>query len=207
MTWWHVMKKEYIQYPRFTKIVITDVMKKYLSIPKRLEENYHSIKDDIPLVSLYTIGNVNVRGMLILDEFLTEEIYATDYYKEYETLFVREAVPMNQLQLEKEETTTPIPPPGDDRERDEMAEATLLSLTLNKTALVVEAQENIAKVQEKLDKEIEKMVEGEEDKESYASTFADFILNDDEDDGKKDEIFKETDDAKENDNDDQNDHS
>nr|GEW38920.1 hypothetical protein [Tanacetum cinerariifolium] len=64
-----------------------------------------------------------------------------------------------------------------------MAEATLLSLTLYKTALAFEAQENVAEIQEKQDEEeIEKMVEGKEDKESYASKFADSMLNDDVDD-------------------------
>nr|GEY24914.1 hypothetical protein [Tanacetum cinerariifolium] len=73
---------------------------------------------------------------------------------------------------------------SDDRERDEMAKATLLSLTLYKTSLAAEAQENIAKVQEKLDEEeIEKMVEGEEDEESYASEFADSMFNDVDDFG------------------------
>ncbi|GJS43189.1 hypothetical protein Tco_0568232 [Tanacetum coccineum] len=83
----------------------------------------------------------------------------------------------------KKPSTTAIPPPNDDRERDEIAKATLLSLTLNKTALAAEAQENIAKVQEKLEEEeIKKMVEGNEDEESYASEFADSVLNDDVDD-------------------------
>ncbi|GJV42485.1 hypothetical protein Tco_1420925 [Tanacetum coccineum] len=62
------------------------------------EEDYHSIKDDIPLVSVYTTRNVTVRGMLIPDAFLTEEICATDDYKEYETVFVNIVVPMNQPQ-------------------------------------------------------------------------------------------------------------
>ncbi|GJX43604.1 hypothetical protein Tco_0260280 [Tanacetum coccineum] len=87
----------------------------------------------------------------------------------------------------KKQSSTPIPPPRDDRprerERDEVAEATILSLTLHKTALAAEAQENIAKVQEKLDEEdIEKMVEGEEDEESHASEFANSMINDDVDD-------------------------
>ncbi|GKA88651.1 hypothetical protein Tco_0810415, partial [Tanacetum coccineum] len=73
-------------------------MKKFLSIPQRLDEDYHSIKDNIPLVSVYTTGNVTVRGMLILDAFLTKEIRATDDYKEYETVFVNVVVPMNQPQ-------------------------------------------------------------------------------------------------------------
>nr|GEY90266.1 hypothetical protein [Tanacetum cinerariifolium] len=39
-------------------------------------------KDDIPLVSVYTTGNVLIRGMLIPDAFLTEEIRATDGFKD-----------------------------------------------------------------------------------------------------------------------------
>ncbi|GJU26351.1 hypothetical protein Tco_1164972 [Tanacetum coccineum] len=63
-----------------------------------IDEDYHSIKDDIPLVSVYTTRNVLVRGMLIPDEFLTEEIRATDDYKEYDTVFVNVVIPMNQPQ-------------------------------------------------------------------------------------------------------------
>ncbi|GKC48545.1 hypothetical protein Tco_1071290 [Tanacetum coccineum] len=61
-----------------------------------IDEDYHSIKDDIPLVSVYTTGNVLVQGMLILDEFLTEEIRVTDDFKEYETVFVGVDVLMNK---------------------------------------------------------------------------------------------------------------
>ncbi|GJY80700.1 hypothetical protein Tco_0493451 [Tanacetum coccineum] len=178
-------------------------------VDKRLliEEDYHCIKDDIPL------------------------IHATDDFKEYETVFMNVGVPMNQPQpivstqgthrstpsayrtptltsipqgkkktqsagesssprksnkitiKRKKPSTTLIPLPSDDRERDEISEATLLSLTLHKTALAAKAQENIAKVQEKLaEEEIEKMVEGDEDEESYASEFDDSVLNDDVDD-------------------------
>ncbi|GJW80346.1 hypothetical protein Tco_0144321, partial [Tanacetum coccineum] len=151
-------KKEALQYPRFIKLIITDLMNKFLGILKRIKEDYHSIKDDIPLVSVYTTRDVCVRGMLIPNVFLTEEIRTTDDFKEYEV-------------------------GSDDRERDEIAKAALLSLTLHKTALVAEAQESIAKVQEKLaEEEIDKLVEGDKDEESYASEFADSILNDDIDD-------------------------
>ncbi|GJT57877.1 hypothetical protein Tco_0992931 [Tanacetum coccineum] len=74
-------KKEAIQYPRFIKLIIADLIKKFLNIPQRVEKDYHSIKDDIPLVSVNTTGNVLVRGMLIPDAFLTEEIRATDDFK------------------------------------------------------------------------------------------------------------------------------
>ncbi|GJX89406.1 retrovirus-related pol polyprotein from transposon TNT 1-94 [Tanacetum coccineum] len=45
-----VDKKDVIQYHRFTKLIIANLMKKFPSIPQRLEEDYHSIKDDIQLV-------------------------------------------------------------------------------------------------------------------------------------------------------------
>ncbi|GJU22377.1 hypothetical protein Tco_1155719 [Tanacetum coccineum] len=181
-------------------------------------------KDDVPLVSVYTTGNVSVHGMLLPVAFLTAKVRETDKFKEYETVFMKVAVLINQPQpvvstqgtnrntprahrsptisanplemkkrkqtagesssprriLKKKKQPTPsIPPPRDDKERDAIAEATLLSLTLYKTALQAEAQENIAKVQEKLDKEeIDKMVEGNTDEESYASVFVDYLLND-----------------------------
>ncbi|GJU16473.1 retrovirus-related pol polyprotein from transposon TNT 1-94 [Tanacetum coccineum] len=111
---------------------VVDKVLKFPNIPKRLGEDYHYIKDDVLLVSVYTMGNVLVRGMLISDALLTMEIRETDDFKEYDTVFMRE---------------------------------------------------NIAKVQEKLDEEeIERIVEGEEGEESYASAFADCVFNDDVDD-------------------------
>nr|GEW62273.1 retrovirus-related Pol polyprotein from transposon TNT 1-94 [Tanacetum cinerariifolium] len=68
-------------YPRFIKMIVADLMKKFPNIPKRLEEDYYSIKDDVPLVSVYTTGNVLVRGMLILDAFLIAEIRETNDFK------------------------------------------------------------------------------------------------------------------------------
>ncbi|GJU49586.1 hypothetical protein Tco_1219141 [Tanacetum coccineum] len=55
-------KKNVIQYPRFNKLIIVDIIEKYESVPKRIEEDYHTIKDDTPLVSVYTTKDVTVRG-------------------------------------------------------------------------------------------------------------------------------------------------
>ncbi|GKE80682.1 hypothetical protein Tco_1550682 [Tanacetum coccineum] len=83
----------------------------------------------------------------------------------------------------KKPSTPSIPPPRDNRERDEMAEATILSLTLHKTALDAKAKENITKVQEMLaQEEIDKLVDGDDDEESFASAFVDTVLNDPDDD-------------------------
>ncbi|GJX84775.1 hypothetical protein Tco_0335549, partial [Tanacetum coccineum] len=191
LLWWDFMnyvfqKKDVIQYPRFTKLIIADLMKKYPSILERLDDDYHSVKYDIPLVSVYSTGNVLFRGIRIPDAFLTNEICATDDYKEYETVFIDVEFTKKIAQSyhqKKKQSTTPIPPPSDDTERDEIIEATLLSLTLHKTMLATKAQENVAKVQEKLTvEEIEKMVEGKEDEESYASEFVVSMFNDDDDD-------------------------
>ncbi|GKD24525.1 hypothetical protein Tco_1230739 [Tanacetum coccineum] len=103
LIWWDFLnnmfqKKEAIQYPRFIKLIVADLMGKFLDIPKRLEEDYHSIKDDVPLVSVYTTGNVLVRGMLVLDVFLTAEIIETNNFKKYEMVFIKVDVLMNQPQ-------------------------------------------------------------------------------------------------------------
>ncbi|GJU20210.1 hypothetical protein Tco_1153552 [Tanacetum coccineum] len=272
LLWWDFMNnvfqnKNVIQYPRFIQLIIANLMEKYPSIPQRHDEDYHSIKDDTLLVSVYSTWNVLFRGMRITDAFLTAKICATDDYKEYEIVFIRLDVPMNQPQLvvstqgthkttprahrtptlttaspqgkkrkqsarktsslrkslkvttrQKKQSTPLIPPPSDDRVTDDIAEATLLSLTLHKTTLAAKAQENVAKVKEKLaEEEIEKMVEGEEDEESYVSEFANSMLNDDdvddfddatnEEEVKDDDVGKIDDAAKENDNDDHTDHT
>ncbi|GJX11425.1 hypothetical protein Tco_0201284 [Tanacetum coccineum] len=85
----NIKKKDVIRYPRVTKLIIADLMKKFPSNPQRLDEDYHSIKDDILLESVYSTGNVLIRGMPILNAFLTNEIRATANYTEYETVFVK----------------------------------------------------------------------------------------------------------------------
>ncbi|GJT81553.1 hypothetical protein Tco_1055895 [Tanacetum coccineum] len=55
-------KKEAIQYPRFIKLIIDDLMKKFPNIPQMIDEDYHSIKDDTQLVSVYTTRNVLFKG-------------------------------------------------------------------------------------------------------------------------------------------------
>ncbi|GKA53784.1 hypothetical protein Tco_0747099 [Tanacetum coccineum] len=213
LLWWDFMnnvfqKKNVIQYPRFIKLIIAVLMEKYPSIPRRHDEDYHSIKDDTPLVSVYSVGNVLFRGMRIPDAFLTAKIHATDDYKEYETVFVRVDVPMNQPQpvvstqgthrntprAHKTPTLTAASPQGKKRKKrvgETSSPRKLLKVTIRQKKQstpsipppAAEAQENIAKVQEKLDEEeIERMVKGGEDEESYASEFTDSMLNDDVDD-------------------------
>ncbi|GKD45925.1 hypothetical protein Tco_1270570, partial [Tanacetum coccineum] len=57
-------KKDVIQYARFTKLIIADLMEKFDFITKRLEEDYHSIK------------------------FIIDDIRAIEEYKEYVQVFV-----------------------------------------------------------------------------------------------------------------------
>nr|GEX24842.1 hypothetical protein [Tanacetum cinerariifolium] len=80
--WWDFIrciqqKKEVIHYPRFTKIIISDIIEKYKSVPKILQEEYHVNKDDTPLVSVYTTGKVTMKGMLIPDNLITDAIRDT----------------------------------------------------------------------------------------------------------------------------------
>ncbi|GKE02935.1 hypothetical protein Tco_1390918, partial [Tanacetum coccineum] len=99
-------------------------------------------------------------------------------------------------------TSITIPPLSDDRERDEIHEATLLSLALYKTAKITEEQENVVAVLDKiLEEDVDKIVEGE-DEESYANEFIDIVLLDEEDFGNKIEPRSHKENLKEVDDDD-----
>ncbi|GJV50034.1 hypothetical protein Tco_1440246 [Tanacetum coccineum] len=150
--------------------------------PRDLKEDYHSIKDDTPLVSVYTTRNVIVREMLIADDLLNDAIRDTQAYKDYKKEFVRVNVPTIQPQpvestqgtngipratrtpnpTDVKPFTTSPPPPSDDRERDEIYEATQLSLVLKE--------------------DVERIVEGE-DEESDVIKFFDSVFVVEEDSG------------------------
>nr|GEY52514.1 hypothetical protein [Tanacetum cinerariifolium]GEY67369.1 hypothetical protein [Tanacetum cinerariifolium] len=74
---------------------------------------------------------------------------------------------------------TPIPPSCDDRERDDIIEATLPSLALHKTTKIAEEQENVDAVKEKLlEEDIEKSVEGEDERSCAIESANSVFLND-----------------------------
>ncbi|GKD49204.1 hypothetical protein Tco_1278180, partial [Tanacetum coccineum] len=105
-------------------------MEKYESVPKRLKEYYHTIKDDTLL----------------------------------------------------KPTSTPPLPLSDDREHDEIHEATQLSLALEKPTKAYEEQQNVAAFKGKiLEDDVEKIVKGKEDDDG--SEFANTVLLSDEDYG------------------------
>ncbi|GJR31051.1 hypothetical protein Tco_1107283 [Tanacetum coccineum] len=131
---------------------------------------------DNPFITPVTIRTIEsfMQTVGYQDAFLNAKIHATDNYKEYETVFVKVDVPMNQPQpgkrrkpgagetssprkllkvtiRQKKQSTPSIPPPSDDRERDDIAEATFLSLTLHKIALAAKEQENVAKLNDDVD--------------------------------------------------------
>ncbi|GJW26213.1 hypothetical protein Tco_0040024 [Tanacetum coccineum] len=78
-----MQKKSFIQYPHFTKLIITDLIEKYESISKRLEDEYHTNKDDTPLLNMYITRKVTVRGIHIPNNLPTDEIKDTHAYKDY----------------------------------------------------------------------------------------------------------------------------
>nr|GEX84512.1 hypothetical protein [Tanacetum cinerariifolium] len=172
------------------------IVDKYPSIPQRLDKDYHSIKDDIPL--------------------------------EYKRVFFRVEVLMNQPQsvvstqgthritprAYRIPTITAASPQGKKRKqsvgetkRDKIVEATLLILALHKAAIVAEAQENVAKVKEKLaEEEIEKMVEEPRShKENSEVVGNDVNDTQKQEESKNDNAEKTGDDAEEKDNDDHTD--
>ncbi|GJT68067.1 hypothetical protein Tco_1019547 [Tanacetum coccineum] len=146
-------------------------MEKYPSIPRIHDKDYHSIKDDTLLVSVYSVGNVIFRGMQILDAFLTAEIRTTNDYKEYEIVFVRVDVPMNQPQLI-------VSTQGTYRSSPRAHRTPTLTTTSPEGKKRKQLAGETSSPGKPLKEEIEKMVEGDEDEESYASEFADSMIND-----------------------------
>ncbi|GJZ29548.1 hypothetical protein Tco_0574195 [Tanacetum coccineum] len=168
--------------------------------------------------------------MLISDNLIIDEIQDTQVYKDYKEKYGGVEVPMIQPEpfestqgtptagetnsprkslkirfKQQKAISTDIPPLSDDRERDEIHEETLLSLALHKTTKIVEEQENIVVVENKiLEEDVDKILEGE-DEESYASEFAEMVLLDKEDSGTRLEPESHKENLKEVDDDDDED--
>ncbi|GJY90813.1 hypothetical protein Tco_0506009, partial [Tanacetum coccineum] len=172
-------------------------MSKFESVPKRLEEEYHSIKDDTPLVSVYTTRKVTIKGMLIPPDLITDEIRETQEYKDYAKEFVGVDVPTikpQPVESTQGENMTPratrTPNHIDDvvqkkKEKRAAGETSSPRPSLNirvrqqkyisTTPIPPPKQENVAAVEEQLLKEdVVKIVECEYE-ESYASEFDDFV--------------------------------
>nr|GEZ56765.1 hypothetical protein [Tanacetum cinerariifolium] len=168
-----LQKKDVITYPRLIKLIIADLMKKFDSIPQRLEEEYHFIKDDISLEYVKVFVGVKVPTIQPQSVLSTQGTHMTTP-SAHRSPTLTTAIPHKKKRKQVAGET----------KMGKITEATLLSLALPKTAIAAEAQENVAKVQEKLEEEeIAKMVEGEDDEESYASQFPESMLNDDDDIG------------------------
>ncbi|GJR06340.1 hypothetical protein Tco_0529324 [Tanacetum coccineum] len=126
--WWDFMtnvfqKKETIQYPRFIKLIIADMMKKFPNIPKRFEEEYHSIKDDVPFISVYNREFVSTQrtNRSTPRALRSPTISASPQERKKRKQTARESSSPRNIIKKKKQPTPSILPPGDDRERDEMA--------------------------------------------------------------------------------------
>ncbi|GKD69216.1 hypothetical protein Tco_1323306, partial [Tanacetum coccineum] len=111
---------------------------------------------------------------------------------------------------QKKKSTTPIPPPNDDKERDEIIESTLPILALHKTAKIAEEQENVAKFADSAflndDDDSGNRIEPGSHKENPEMVDDDDENEKEKKDDKKDDDEKK-DDVKDKDNDDHTDHT
>ncbi|GKE84632.1 hypothetical protein Tco_1558374 [Tanacetum coccineum] len=157
--------------------------------------------------------------MLIPNAFLINAIRDTKAYKDYEAKYAGVEVLMIQPEpvestqgmhmthratrtpnpTNKPNSTTPLPP-SDDQERDDIIEATQLSLTFDKIAKVYEEQQNVVAVEKQMfEEDVENLVEGEE--EFDGTEFAEMVLLSDEDFGDRLEPRSHKENTKKNDND------
>ncbi|GJX48140.1 hypothetical protein Tco_0273330 [Tanacetum coccineum] len=131
-------------------------------VNKSLKENYHSIKDDIPVVSVYTMGNVTVRGMLILD---------------VPTIQPQPVESTQGTNRTPRATRTPTPTVKSVQKKRKSKTVAGESSTPRKSLKLLKHKRILLKFRRK---DIEKMVDGE-DEDSYASAFADSVFQDEED--------------------------
>ncbi|GKD74860.1 hypothetical protein Tco_1333142 [Tanacetum coccineum] len=128
-----------IPYPRFTKIIVDHILTEHPDISKRTNEPYHRVENDEVVKSIFDSRNRKGRGMRIPEWLLMEEMKQTKNYKVCAADF-QIAVLMTHLD-----------------------EATRVRITTTRSIEEYEAQYAIKKVDEHLmDKDIEKLVEGEE---------------------------------------------
>nr|GEU31821.1 hypothetical protein [Tanacetum cinerariifolium] len=138
-----------------TVLIIADIIEKYESVPKRLEDEYHVIKDDTLLRKR--------KGKQVTGE----------------TSSLRKSLKI-AIKQQKPVSTAP-PPPSDDQERDDIHEATLLSLALHQTTKIAKEQENMAVPRSHK----ENLVEVDDDDEEEANK--DDNKDDDDDDNNDDD--------------------
>nr|GEU51108.1 hypothetical protein [Tanacetum cinerariifolium] len=172
--------KSSIHYPRITKLIIDDRIEKYESIPKMLEEEYHTIKDDTPMVNMYTTGQVTICGTHIPNDFVTDVIKDTQAYKDYVEMYKGVEVPTIQPELVESTQGTHMTP----RATKTPNLVVVYKKRVDKTAKVYEEQQIVAAVEKKiLEKYVEKLVEVED--ESDGDEFADTVILSDEHSGDK----------------------
>ncbi|GKB56623.1 hypothetical protein Tco_0912809 [Tanacetum coccineum] len=161
-------------------------MEKYESVPKRLEEDYHTIKDDTPLVNVYTTGEVtpkpveSTQGMHKTPRATRTRNPANVQPRKRrgKQTAGESSLPRPSLKIRFKQqnptSTTPLPP-SDDQERDDIHEETQVNLALDKTAKAYKEQHKVAEVEDKiLEDDVDKFVEGEEDDDG--TEFADTVL-------------------------------
>ncbi|GKC63982.1 hypothetical protein Tco_1096580 [Tanacetum coccineum] len=140
--------------------------------------------DYAALLCVYTMGNVLVRGMLISDAFLIAEIKETDDFKEYETVFMKVAVPMNQPQpVVSTQGTNRITPsayrsptisgsPSESKKRKQIAKESSslrksLKITINQKQLVEKDNDDSKdRIEPRSHKDNPEVVVDDDDKES-----------------------------------------
>ncbi|GJZ72477.1 hypothetical protein Tco_0636328 [Tanacetum coccineum] len=164
-----------IEYPHYVKLIIHHVLETYATIPKHLNEPYCNLKDDDPILMMFTTGNsMNAAAMRIPDEFLIEEIKKTEAYKDYGADYNGAEVPMTQssLVVSTQEThralSTPrIPKPKRTPQKKK-----------EKSAKEAEEKENVASVEKAIiAEEVDKMVDKKEEEEEEESFVYSLLLS------------------------------
>ncbi|GJY76163.1 retrotransposon ORF1 [Tanacetum coccineum] len=66
-----------VPYLRFTKLIVQHSLTKFPDIPRRTNEPSHTVEDDVVVGFMIASGNVEAKGVRILDELLSEYMMST----------------------------------------------------------------------------------------------------------------------------------
>ncbi|GJW38973.1 hypothetical protein Tco_0064818 [Tanacetum coccineum] len=159
-----------ILYPRFTKLIVGYYMTAFHEISRRARDTYHNLEDDTMFKNIFNSGkHKDGVGMKIPSWMITDEMKLTDHYRMYAAVFgvdvpMTQSQPIESTQGTHRTTSTPRTPNSNVDEAG--SNKIQLSLAKQKSRDVLEAKQNVQKVEEHLiAEEIEKLVEEAENVE------------------------------------------
>ncbi|GJS89238.1 putative ribonuclease H-like domain-containing protein [Tanacetum coccineum] len=196
-----------VSYPRYTKLIINHVFVTHPTIPRRVDELYHNLKEDDPQTEAFKKYDDAFNGVEVptMQPSLVVSTQGTNRTLRAPRSPKPKRTPMKRKEKMKPDLVARIPTTAK-IEKEHMNKAEQVRFAITESAKEAEARENIKLVIEVvLDLEVDELIEGKEDEEGNLGFLVDLLVKPDTrlDPGSHKESPKEKDDDfDEDDNDD-----